>query len=141
MASEDLNTLFEAALAFAEHMLLGHGEFLPFGVQMGSDGGVGQVSVEPGTGQPGAAGLVADLQSAFVEAAHAGTLRAAGICLDMRITPPGAEQQTDAICVRLAHVSGEAVEVFVPYHRDAAGVLHTGQPFAAAAGVFRLAAG
>lgn len=67
-----------------------------------------------------------------------GSILAAGVCLDMYVVPPGQQDQTDAICTRLAHVSGEALEVFVPYSRDASGAFQLGQPFATAAGDFRL---
>ena len=138
MASEDLNVLYNEARSFAEHMLLTHGEFIPFGVQMSTDGKVAQVADDLGTEHPKSVEMVKFLQTSFAQSANAGSIRAAGICLDMFVVPPGQQQKTDAICTRLAHVSGEAVEVFVPYSRDAHGAFQLGQPFAAAAGDFRL---
>ena len=138
MASEDLNVLYNEARSFAEYMLLTHGEFIPFGVQMGIDGKVAQVAGDLGTERPKSAAMVEFLQASFAKSANAGTIRAAGVCLDMYVVPPGQQQKTDAICTRLAHVSGEAVEVFVPYSRDAHGAFQLGQSFAAAAGDFRL---
>lgn len=139
VASEDLNALYNEARSFAEYMLLTYGELIPFGVQMGVDGKIVQIAGHLGTEHPKSADVVGYLQAAFAQSASKGLILAAGICLDMYVTPPGQQQKTDAICVRLAHVSGEAVEVFVPYCRDVSGILQAGESFAAAAGDFRLA--
>jgi hypothetical protein len=82
--------------------------------------------------------MVGFLQAYFAQSASAGSILAAGVCLDMYVIPPGHQQKTDAICVRLAHVSGEAVEIFVPCSRDANGLFQLGESFAAAASNFRL---
>jgi len=56
-------------------------------------------------------------------------LRAAAICADVRIVPPGKSDKTDAISVGLEHQSGEAVTVFLPYEK---GWLRYGKLFASA---------
>ena len=138
MASEDLNALFNEALGFAEYMLLTHGEFIPFGVSMSHDGKIAQVAGSLGTERPKSSDMVEFLQSSFVESATHGSIRAAGVCLDMYVVPPGQDQRSDAICARLAHVSGETAEVFVPYSRDKHGAFQLGQTFATAGAEFKL---
>lgn len=138
MASEDLNALYNEARSFAEYMLLAHGEFIPFGVSISSDGKIAQVAGDLGTNHPKSAEIIEFLQSSFAQAAALGAIRAAGICLDAYVVPPGEKQKTDAICTRLAHVSGETVEVFVPYSRDGLGAFQLGHPFAAAGDQFKL---
>ncbi|MCY1416060.1 hypothetical protein D9M71_315610 [compost metagenome] len=138
MASEDLNALFNEALGFAGYMLLAHGEFIPFGVSMSADGKIAQVAGDLGTENPKSAEMVEFLQYSFTQSASLGIIRAAGVCLDIYVVPPGQQQKTDAICTRLAHVSGETVEVFVPYSRDNLGAFQLGQSFATASGEFRL---
>lgn len=138
MASDDLNALYNEARGFAEYMLLTHGEFIPFGVSMSPDGTIAQVAGDLGTEHPKSDEMVSFLQSSFAKSASLGRLRAAGVCLDMYVVPPGKQEKTDAICTRLAHVSGETVEVFVPYSRDSHGSFQLGQPFAAAGGDFEL---
>lgn len=115
MASPDLNKLFNAALSFAETMLAKEGEFIPFGVSMDNEGEVTLASGDVGSEHPASQDVIQLLQTSFRDSASEGGIRAAGVCLDVRIVPPGEEKKTDAICVRLAHISGEAVEVFVPY--------------------------
>ena len=138
MACPDLNELFNDALQFAQHMLLTHGEFIPFGVSLGNDGTISQIAGNLGTQHPNPSEMVEFLQDAFEESASTGSIRAAGVCLDMHIVPPGQVHKRDAICVRLAHVSGESCEVFVPYTRDLHGSYQLEPAFAAAGGSFRL---
>ncbi|NZA27704.1 hypothetical protein H0E84_15085 [Luteimonas sp. SJ-92] len=138
MASEDLNALYNEARVFAEYMLLAHGEFIPFGVSMSPDGAITQVAGDLGTEHPDSVAMVELLQSSFAQSANLGSIRAAGVCLDTYVVPPEQQQSTDAICTRLAHVSGETVEVFVPYSRDTKGTFQLARPFAAAGGDFKL---
>lgn len=115
MASTDLNKLFKSALSFAETMLAKKDEFIPFGVSMDNEGEVTLVSGDVGSEHPASKDVIKLLQSSFQKSACEGAIRAAGVCVDVRVVPPGQERKTDAICVRLAHTSGESVEVFVPY--------------------------
>ena len=138
MASADLNALFNEALGFAEHMLLTHGEFHPFGVSMDSDGKIAQVAGSLGTEHPSASDLADLLQSGFASSANIGSIRAAAVCLDVYTVPPGREQKQDAICARLAHVSGETIEIYVPYARDAHGCFQLEAPFATSGAAFTL---
>ena len=139
VASSDLNELFNDALRFAQHMLLIEGEFIPFGVSMDLDGNIAQVAGDLGTERPRSAQMVEFLQATFQEAARLGEIRAAGVCLDMYVVPPGrSETMRDAVCVRLAHISGEALEVFVPYTQDRNGACQMEPAYAAEAGPFTL---
>lgn len=137
MASPDLNELFQAAVTFAETMLAKEGEFIPFGVLMDTYGKVALVAGDVGSERPISADVIALLQSSFMESAAKGAIRAAGICLDIRTVPPGQDTKSDAICVRLAHVSSEAVEVFVPYAEHQPGIYVYGERFAAQAQDFK----
>ena len=138
MASADLNELYNDALGFAQHMLLAYGEFIPFGVSMDTDGNVAQVAGDLGTEHPSSVEMVQFLQESFGQQARQGAIRAAGVCIDMLVVPPGREHKSDAICIRLAHVSGEDAEVFVPYTRDHNGAFHLEPAFAQAGESFRL---
>jgi hypothetical protein len=137
MASSDLNELFEAAVSFAETMLAKEGEFIPFGVSMDLIGKVALVAGDVGSEHPASTEVIALLQSSFQQSAARGSIRAAGVCLDVRVTPPGTAARSDAICVRLAHVSGEVVEVYVPYTGQS-GTYQYGQVFATQASAFRV---
>ena len=138
MASSDLNELFSAARSFAELMLSKEGEFIPFGVSMDVNGQVAMVAGDVGDEHPQSAQVIVLLQDSFRESAmRDGAIRAAGVCLDVRLVPPGGDARSDAICVRLAHISGEAIEVYVPYSSAGPGMLKFGDVFATGASEFQ----
>ena len=137
MASAQLDELFGAATDFAKAMLVKHREFHPFGVSMAVDGKVSMVAGYTGSEHPPAQDIISLLQGAFTDQAKSGTIQAAGICLDVRVVPPGTTTKTDAICVRLASNSGEAIEVFVPYRKPFIGRHVYGDTFATS-GTFKI---
>lgn len=102
-------------------MLAKHGEFFPFAATMDNAGNVAHVGADTGEEQPKSQDVIDFLTAALREQAKTGEIRAAGICLDVRIVPPGQTEKTDAVCARLEHLSGEAVDVFLPYKRGADG--------------------
>jgi hypothetical protein len=134
MASAQVDTLFGAASDFAKEMLAKHKGFHPFGVSMNADGAVAMVAGYTGSEHPPAQEIISVLENAFIAEAKTGAIQAAGICLDVRVVPPGQNNKTDAICVRLSSVSGEAVEVFVPYRKPFIGRHVFGAVFATKGG-------
>lgn len=141
MASEDLNELFRAARSFAEIMLAKEGEFIPFGVSMEIDGKVALVGGDVGSEHPASVDVIELLQSTFRKLALDGEIRAAGVCMDVRVVPPGQSDKSDAIGTRLAHISGESTVVFVPYTRLADGDYGFGGIFAISSSSFSLVQG
>ena len=101
-------------------------------------GQIALVAGDVGSEHPASADVIALLQSSFRQSAAEGTIRAAGVCLDVRVTPPGTATHSDAICVRLAHASGEAVEVYAPYTGQQSGTHAYGEVFATPASEFRI---
>jgi hypothetical protein len=138
VASSDLNHLFNEALGFAEYMLVAHGEFIPFGVSMDPTGKIAQVAGHLGAEHPPPADMVDLLQASFKEAISTSSVRAAGVCLDVLAVPPGSTEKSDAVCIQLAHSSGETVTVYVPYAKQH-GEYTFGQVFATAGESFWLA--
>ena len=138
MASAALTELFNAAVEFAEAMLAKEGEFIPFGVTLTGNEKVALVHGSVGVEDPASTDVIDLLQSSFEQSAAEGSISAAGVCLDIKIVPPGAAEKSDAICVRLAHVSGEAVEVYLPYTCEQSGHHAFGEVFATAAATFKL---
>ena len=131
MAHPDLNELLNTLLPFAKQTLGEHGEFYPFGAWMCNDGRVVDVGAkDPETDYPRSQRLIELLTEAFRQRAHAGEIRAAGACFDVLIQPPKEQQKSDAIQLALEHRDGEAADVFLPYRRDEAGILHYGELFA-----------
>jgi hypothetical protein len=131
MAHPDLDQLFEALFPFAQLMLSEHGEFYPFGATMQQDGEIVSIGArDDDDDHPPSQHLIDLLTRAFHRQVASGSLRAAGICYDVCIIPPGESVKTDAICCSLEHLSGESVDVFVPYQRNDRDGVRYGKTFA-----------
>ena len=131
MAHADIDNLLNVLIALAQDLLSKHGEFIPFGASMSMDGEVSAAMADTGEEHPCSQEVFDVLTDGFRKAADEGTIRAAGICLDVRTTPPGAVVEVDDICTRLEREGGETVDVFLPYHKDEAGEITYGKLFAA----------
>src|SRR5262245_43843972 len=114
MAHPDLDALMSDLLPFAQRMLAEHGEFYPFGGSITTDGQHVSVGAKGESDMPPSKVLIDILISAFRGQVSEGHIRAAGICYDVRVVPPGQIDKTDAVQLSLER-EGEAVDVFVPY--------------------------
>jgi hypothetical protein len=132
MAHPDLDHLLNVALEFAQTMLKQHGEFYPFGASMRTDGTVSMDGATTGDEKPPTQELLDVLAASYAKRANTGGLRAAAVCADVRVPPPGSETKTDAIQVELEHANGEAVTVFLPYKKGWFGRVRYGNLFASA---------
>jgi hypothetical protein len=111
-------------------MLAEHGEFYPFAATMKADGDITSIGADTGEEQPASKALTDFLVGAFREKARRREIRATGICFDVRTVLPGRSERVDAICARLEHEDGEAVDVFLPYRKGGRGHLEFGELFA-----------
>lgn len=130
MANPDITALLDTLIPFAERMLSKHGEFLPFGAKVTADGDVTSVAAYDGEDAPQSQQLIDMMTEGIKRQALAGEIRAAAICYDVRTTPPGTSETTDAICVVLEQRTGEAVTVYVPYKKTLFGKYKLGEAFA-----------
>ncbi len=130
MARPDLEEVMNTLIPFAQQMLAKAGEFFPFGASMRPDGTLAQNGTYTGSEHPPSQELIDLLVAGFQRDAAAGSLRAAGICFDVRIVPPGATEKSDAICVQLEHADGEAIEIYVPYSKGWFGKIKYAELFA-----------
>jgi hypothetical protein len=117
MPHPDLDELLNALVPFAQQMLSKHGEFYPFGASVDAKGEVRCVAGDVGDEKPESQDLIELLLNGFREEAKRGDIRAAAICYDVRIVPPGQKEKTDAIALRLEHKDGESLEAYVPYRK------------------------
>jgi hypothetical protein len=131
MAHPDLEELLNALIPFAQEMLSKHGEFYPFGASIDAKGEVTAQAAETGEENPDSQEVIAMLLAGMRAEAERGEIRAAGICYDSRVVPPGKTEKTDAIACRLEHRSGEAVQTFVPYRKGLLGRYKYDELFAA----------
>ncbi len=128
-ASDELEQLLNAVVPFARDMLEKYDAFLPFGAAVGLDGEVRMVAAELSGEHPAAAEVVQTLQEGLLAQAREHSIRAAGVCTDVRID--GEDGPVDAVSVSLEHVEHDPLRVFVPYTVDDEGTREYGKPVGA----------
>lgn len=126
----DLDALLNDLLPFAERMLAEQAEFYPFGGSITPDGRHISVGAKGSSDHPKSQELIDIMTNEFRSQASEGKIRAAGICFDVRIVPPGQVDKTDAIQLALERKGGDAVDVFVPYAQLPDGEFTYGELFA-----------
>lgn len=128
MSRDEQNTLLNPLFEFALRMVVEQGEFHPFAGVLTKDAKVRLVAGAPGSDRPKASRVIAVLEEGLRAEILKEGHRAAGICLGVRITHPKVGKDADALLARIEDADGEAVNVYLPYTRDAAGTLRTGEP-------------
>jgi hypothetical protein len=123
---DELDTLLDPLLRFAQEMLQKHGEFFPIGNVMALDGSVSMIGTDVGADRPPSAEVIDALVAGMRAKAAAGEIRAVGICYDVRIRDADGKA-TDAIAVGLEHRGGDAATVFMPYSKGRFSGLKFGQ--------------
>jgi hypothetical protein len=117
MSRVDFEELMNVLIPSAQRTLSKARHFHPLAASMTIEGKIKMAMGYTGDEDPTPDDQIALLTAGLQEDVGAGLLRAVGICYDVRITPPGATQETDAICVRLEHSDGEAAAIYVPYKK------------------------
>jgi len=125
MAHPDLQALFDSQLQFTKKLLSKQGGFNPWASTMSSTGQIQWVAANIGEEFPDAQALIDLLTETFQRQSALGVLRAISICYDARVVPPGRSDKSDAICCSLEHISGEALDILVPYTKAADGIHYT----------------
>jgi hypothetical protein len=128
---DEATDLMNMLVSFAEQMLRKHGEFYPYGGAMAPDGTMTMVGAWNGEEHPESQALIDLMEKAFREETRQGKYKATAIVYDVRTLPPGADDKTDAIAIRLDHVHGYSVVVTIPYRLGPDGELVKGPVFAA----------
>jgi len=112
---EECEELMNALLPMVKKLLSEHGEFFPVGGTMQADGSIAFVSTYDGDEHPPSQKVIDSLIEAFRAGAMDRKYKATALIYDIRTVPPGATEKTDAVAVRLDHVSGYSVLVVFPY--------------------------
>jgi hypothetical protein len=113
-ARDEMDELLDALVGFAKKMLVARSAFYPFGAELTTDGRVQMVAADLDEAQPSPEQVVGGLHERLRRDADEGEIRAAGICLDVRLQPDG-DQPSDAIRVDVEHSDSDPVRVFLPY--------------------------
>jgi hypothetical protein len=130
MAHPDLDQILNALISFAQQMLTKRGEFYAFSFSMGLDGKIIPNVEYNGDEHPLSQQIIDLITHTFRNSVINGEIRAAGICFDVRVIPPGQSNKTDAICAGLEHINGDAIDVYLPYKKGWLGKVTYGELFA-----------
>jgi hypothetical protein len=125
----DCEVLMNSVIPFAEQMLSSHGEFLPFGGAMRSNGELVSIAGYDGDEHPPSSDLIRLIKDGFIEAARQGQFMATALVYDVRVILPSTGDKSDAIAVSLNHRDNYSIVVIFPYKLDS-GKLTVGDAFA-----------
>jgi hypothetical protein len=124
---KELNAILNALFGFAEEQIRKHGEFFPFAAVIAADGELRMVAVQMEEERPQSTAVIEELYRVLAPQAESGAIRAAGVCMDVLMTPPGAESKTDALRADLEHLDDRVVQAFVPYRKKRLGGYEFGE--------------
>jgi hypothetical protein len=130
VAHPNLDMLLDHLLNLAKTHLAARGAFFPFGAVVRGTDKLEMFAAYTGEEHPAPQELIKLMIGGFHAEAKAGNIAASGLCVDVRTVPPGSTSKTDAICAWLEHRNGEAVDVYLPYQKNAKGDFEYGQLFA-----------
>jgi hypothetical protein len=107
---DDLDSLLNTALPFAQQMLEKRGGFYPFGAAMSASGEARLLAGDASRDDlPASTTVLASLLDGIRQARA--KYRAIAICSDVRLT------DSDAVRVELEHQEGQAMAVLLPYKK------------------------
>jgi len=130
MSKTDLEKLLKVTVTAAQHLLKKNREMYPIGAIIDLEGEVLLAQPNFVTERPGSQQVIDELLRIFREKAEQHKIRATAICYDGRVTPPGKTEKTDAICVELEDIEGNAIAIFLPYKKGWLRKQKYQQPFA-----------
>jgi len=115
-AQTESEELVNAVLPHAEHMLIAHGEFLPFGGAMTLDGDIAQLAVGEEHRDSSMEAVVEELKTKLRSGAGTNTYRATTLVFPIHAQLPGADEDTEAVAIALDHQANYSVVLIIPYH-------------------------
>ncbi len=129
----DFTQLFESLVGTACDQLAERGAFSPFGASAGHQG---EVALAAGVTSDSCAPpeeRISALRYGLSQAALRGEIRAAAVCSQVLITPPGSDDDVEAIRIELDCQGGQPFAVFQPYQVEPTGEVLLGDAMAAPA--------
>jgi hypothetical protein len=116
-AQQDLDSLLDTAIRFAEQQLTTRGAFFPYAVATGNDGEPEMIAARPDSDDehPPAADVLESCVAALDE--KRADIRACALVADVRVPELGG----DAVRVELEHAEGQALTVLLPYRKKRLG--------------------
>ena len=115
IAQNDFDEMADFLVDEAVRLLEKYGEFYPLGSALPLEGEAEYVMAYDGEERPESQDLIDLYIRAFKQDASKGTIRGAAIAYDILTRPANSDVKTDAIAVKLEHVSGVSIVWVYPY--------------------------
>ncbi len=129
MPKDELDSLMNAVLPFAQKMLSEHAEFLPYGGVVTTKGEIISIGATDGHEHPPSQNLIDIMTESFQAKARNDEYRATAIVFDVSVVDPDTTHKSDAIQINLDHVENMSVSVFLPYKIESKGNVTYGEMF------------
>lgn len=118
MAREHIDDLLDSGIRNAVRLLEANGEFFPFGIGMGPDGGIAIVYPNMGDEHPTSDQVIQETIRALSDAAKNGEYITTGVVSDVRLRDRASGECKDAIRVDLEDSESAPVTCYLLYSRD-----------------------
>jgi hypothetical protein len=128
-ARAELQRLLRQYLPLARSNLEEDRGLYPFGAALLADGTPHLYTGYTGDEAPQVNDVLSLLTDGFRRDAANGELRAVCVFVDVLVSPPDEEGQTDALQARLEHAAGLSISVYYPYSRAEDGTVRYRAPF------------
>ncbi len=128
---QDMDTLLNVLVPFAQKMIKEKGDFFPFGASMHINGKISpDGAYDNNLGQ--SQNLIDILKKSYQTQKQEDTLRASGICFDCKVNDPreNSKKKVDAIAVTFEHIKGIALIYYLPNNKGLFGKVKYGTAFA-----------
>lgn len=130
MPHRDIDHLVQALMPAAKSLLTRQRAMPPIGAEMLPDGEViTRCTHGHGEVNGNAKRAVKDFEAEFKRKAALREVRAVAICMSVTTPARDRARKTHAICVSVEHESGEALDVYCPYHKGWFGRFRFDEPF------------
>jgi len=130
MPHRDIDHLVSALMPAAKSLLVRHRAMPPIGAEMLPDGEV-VTRCTHGHREPAEdpKSAVKHFEQEYKAKAQAREVRAVAIAMSVTTPSRDRARKTHAICIAVEHESGEAIDVYCPYHKGWFGRFRFGEPF------------
>jgi hypothetical protein len=125
-----LENLMQRIVPIAERILEKEGTFVPYGAALSKEEEVELAGGDPDREYRSSGEVIEAVLEQLRAFAADGRHVAVAMVLDVRVTPPQNEEETDAIRVFLEHETGLNIEAFIPYVKKDGAAVEYGEMFA-----------
>ena len=116
-----MEELINSIVSQAKQFLLDFGEFFTFGFAISKEGKISSIGVHFGDEHPASQEVIMHLEKGFKSGLLNGSYSVVAMCVDVLATPPGSNEKTEALEIRIDGIDIEPINYYFPYSKQANG--------------------